>query len=417
MTHTSVSELLEGELEELLIAGSDVRVEVRPTGLNKYGCAPHPRDAFPLGSCTSSSPTPMAMRAVSEARGVLREAHARGRLVEFAHQTLERLRIELASLLRLDQVPGARIVFTPSGTDAELWASVLALGDGDTLRNIIVGPLEVGSGTELAAQGRHFSTTTPSGFPCEKGVSVDEGLSARIVTKTILLRDVQGEMRTPEELNAEAVTLVEEAIEAHERVLLHIVAHSKTGVHAPSLETVHKLVERFGDTVSVLVDAAQGRFSRRGLVEILDRGYMVLITGSKFYGGPPFSGALVVSPSMEPRIRAARLPPGAKTYFTAGELPSDGAWVRLRGQLDDAPNLGLLARWTAAIAEIRAYYQADERARYRILRAFEVMVPELLASSPHITLHAVAPKAFESDRLRLLESKTTVYPFILVKEG
>ena len=36
------------------------------------------------------------------------------------------------------------------------------------------------------------------------------------------------------------------------------------------------------------------RLGRTRLQKYLDRGYLVLVTGSKFFTGPPFSGALLV---------------------------------------------------------------------------------------------------------------------------
>ena len=67
------------------------------------------------------------------------------------------------------------------------------------------------------------------------------------------------------DLDAEVEALVDDHIGRGRQVLLHVVAHSKTGLHAPSLEAVNRLRARYGDRVLVVVDAAQGRFSRRGL--------------------------------------------------------------------------------------------------------------------------------------------------------
>ncbi len=410
-------DLLTGPIERLLVAGGDTRLELDPnTGLNKYGVGPAPRQALPFGSCTASSPSARAVQAAREVQAMLLQAHQRGGLERFAHQTLQRLRIELASLLGIDQIPEARLVLTPSGTDAEILASVLALGDGQRLCNIVVGPGEVGSGTTLAASGRHFSALTPRGGATDSGSPLAGGLDGLIELETIELRCDDGKMRSTKDLDAEARRKVERAAAAGHKVLLHVVAHSKTGAHAPSLATVAKLCDEHPEALSVMIDAAQGRFSRRGLLEVLDRGYMVLITGSKFYGGPPFSGALVVPPQMAPQMVGGEdLPQGADDYFSAAELPTE--WTRWRACLSDAPNLGLLLRWAAAMAEIRAYYQSDPEGRYAALRAFERLVPQILGDSDCVEVLPVAPPRLADGHMRLLESKTTVYPFRLHPPG
>src|SRR5258706_7643730 len=77
---------------------------------------------------------------------------------------------ELASLLGVDRVPGATIVLCPSGTDAELIALALVKGNSEqSIVNIVTGPTEVGSGSVLAAGGRHFDETLPGGGGATKG--------------------------------------------------------------------------------------------------------------------------------------------------------------------------------------------------------------------------------------------------------
>src|SRR5262249_46296743 len=156
-------------------------------------------------------------------------------------------------------------------------------------------------------------------------------------------------------------------------------AHSKTGVHAPSLLCVERL-RGISDDVVVVVDAAQGRFSRRGLRDVLANDYLVIITGSKFYGGPPFSGALLVPERFQPEQRGLnKLPSGFSDYFSAVEMPPTWNQIR-RAQLKRA-NTGLLLRWSAALAEMDAYYEVPSELRLRVLRFFEAKVPEILGES------------------------------------
>jgi hypothetical protein len=233
--------------------------------------------------------------------------------------------------------------------------------------------------------------------------------------RTVDLRTPGGTMLFESEIDAAVVELVVEASEADAIALVHIVAHSKTGVHAPSLACVERL-RQISDDVVVVVDAAQGRFSRRGLRDVLQKDYLVMFTGSKFYGGPPFSGALLVPQKFHPHNRGLnQLPAGFRDYFSAAEMPE--SWSEMRACLPAEPNLGAILRWSAAIAEIDAYYAAPSDARLRVLRIFEAEVPKILGGSDSVRMLPVFPPVYDDTSERLLESKTTVFGFWVQPPG
>lgn len=406
-------ELLARSLPATLLAGGDERLALcRETGRNQYGCSPQPVAALALGSCTASSISPRAYAAAGRVYDELKaQAGDLTGLWDLVHQRFLELRERLSAVMRFDRVEGTRVVLTPSGTDAEYLAAVLARGPTARLLNIVVAPREVGSGTVLAAGGQHFGTQTPRGESRRSGEFLKGGSPNEIEVVSVGLRGRDGLVVPGTELDAEVERLVDRGLAEGARVLVHVVAHSKTGAHAPTLACVQRLRAKAPEQVHVLVDAAQGRVSRRGLGDVLDAGYMVLFTGSKFYGGPPFSGALLVPPELDPPPSGLPLSEGMADYFTASELPTE--WEQLRAQLPTPPNLGLLLRWTAALVELEAYYQLDADVRLKILRAFESIVPRTLGASPYITLDQLAPPV-DGDRVgRVLESKRTVYPFWL----
>ncbi len=311
---------------------------------------------------------------------------------------------------------GVDIALAPSGTDVELLALALAAGnDRRPVVNILVGPSEVGSGTPLAAAGCHYDSRTPSGSRVVAGQPVDAALAAGVDVRTVDLRSSRGDMLSESEIDAAVIELFIEASEADAIVLLHIVAHSKTGVHAPSLACVERL-RKISDDVAVVVDAAQGRFSRRGLRDALKNDYLVIFTGSKFYGGPPFCGSLLVPPRFHPECRGlSSLPTGFGDYFSAAELPE--SWTDLRQSLPGEPNTGLLLRWSAAIAEMDAYYRVPNDLRLRVLRFFEAEAPKILGESNVIRMLPVFPPLYDDSTHRLLESKTTVFGFWVTPPG
>jgi hypothetical protein len=233
--------------------------------------------------------------------------------------------------------------------------------------------------------------------------------------RTVDLRTANGVMHSESEIDAAVIELFVEASEADAIVLLHIVAHSKTGMHAPSLACVERL-RKISDDVVVAVDAAQGRFSRRGLREVLQNDYLVMFTGSKFYGGPPFSGALLVPSKFRPTNRGLnRLPDGFADYFSAAEVPE--TWSEIRQHLSQEANIGAILRWTAALAEMDAYYEVPSDARLRVLRFFEAEVPRIFGGSSVIRLLPIFPPVYDDTAERLLESKTTVFGFWVTPQG
>jgi hypothetical protein len=274
---------------ELLTSGSDSRSDLDAVGLSRHGWSPAPRaGVLPLGSCTASTPSQHAFTAAASAHEELRQAARERPFAAVMEDQWAAVRRELRSALLPSASDDVDIVITPSGTDAELVATLLALGDRRRpLTNVVVAPAEIGSGSALAASFRHFDALVPRGAVSERGAPIDAATAALVRLAPVRVRAGDGMMRPREELDAEVQHVVEGAVAAGHRVLLHVVAHSKTGAHAPSLACVDALTARHSG-VAVVVDAAQGRFSRRGLSRAMHAGRLVIVTGSKFYGGVPF---------------------------------------------------------------------------------------------------------------------------------
>jgi hypothetical protein len=287
----------------------------------------------------------------------------------------------------------------------------MALGDRSrSLCNIVVGPQEIGSGSSTAAAVLYFDSVIPHGPSQTKDTPVVSDIADLVHVETISLRDADGRVLEPEDLNAATEELVHQALAKHERVLIHLVAHSKTGVHAPSIPMVRMLQHKYPGDVMVVVDAAQGRFSRQGLLSVLSEGFLDLITGSKFYGGPPFSGSLMVPGCYDHIVRTLPpLPVGLGNYFSRWDFPKE--WSNIISKLPYDYNLGLLIRWAAAVEAMRAYYSVPGLTRFAILRRFEGVVPREYAKFPWFELDKVNPVQFPAGEERLLESKTTVFPF------
>ncbi|TWU59005.1 hypothetical protein Poly51_17900 [Rubripirellula tenax] len=365
--------------ETLATTGSDRRLIPGPDGSNPYGAGVVPDGAMPLGSCTCSSPS---WRAVKASRRTLEKLKQSADPKQTGSQILSDVRATLRRCLQLS--PSTDIALTPSGTDVELLPlAVMASNSDCRITNIIVGAGEVGSGTSMAASGCHADTLLPDGSVAVRGAAVNRLLAGRVDVRSIPIRDPSGEPLSMIEIDDRVTANVIEAASHGHRVLVHLVAHSKTGIHAPSVSLIDRLKRTLGDQVMLVVDAAQGRLAADAYQDALDRGCWVSVTGSKFFGGAPFAGALL-APSGVDASAIRTCPAELASYFCRGSLPE--RWDVNFGANDDWMNVGLLIRWAGAAAEIESFFNIPPTTRQRIADRFRVAVRENFYGSNSVGL-------------------------------
>ena len=400
-------------LDDLLVRGGDPRLALdRTCGLNEYGCGPFPApDTICFASSTAS---PISERAYQRA-GLAREKLTRSAIavgLEDAFDArIEDMREEFRSSLRLSAVE-ADIVFSPSGTDSQLHALYLA-GTllGSRLTSIVVGADQTGSGTAFTARGRHFSSITAS----ERAVRKDAPI-AGLACDSVALPLIEGATDIRARANGDLAVLdaIEVAVAGGSGVLLQIMDSSKLGWRAPSEACLEEIASRWPDEVQVVVDACQMRLSRRRIRAYLERGYMVLVTGSKFFGGPAFSGALLVPTTLARTLDpCAAIPPGLVDYAACSDWPK--GWAALRSQFERRPNLGQWLRWEAALEEIRAYYDVPDEFRALALRELRIGIESLIALSPSLRPFGTSARSCAADDEEF--SGTTIFPFTLHRDG
>ena len=200
---------------------------------------------------------------------------------------------------------------------------------------------------------------------------------------SVAIRDAEGRARPLADVSAEVLAAVERAVNDHRRVLLHVLDAAKTGIGAPALADVAALKQRFGDAIDIAVDACQARLGPEAVAGYLAEGWLVQMTGSKFWGGPPFSGALLVPKSF--LMRSERLAPvlgTLRSYMARSEWPA--AFGPARDTLPDVHNLGLLTRWQAAIHEAENYAGFPPEASIQRTRQFMSAVAQALAIHPEL---------------------------------
>jgi hypothetical protein len=356
----------------LLTAGGDERIRSDPaTGRNRYGVMATPRpDEIFLSSSTASSITPRAYRAVEAAWDAL--AGDRG-----GHAGLESWFDSLrARLNTLFGIPGGEVVLTASGTEAELVALTVARGIlAGPIANIVVAPAETGSGVLRAAAGRHFLNSTPFGPGGRAGAPLGGWEDERIEVVAVEIRDADGRMREAAAIDGEARGRAEAALAAGRDVVLHRLETSKTGQSGVSEDAAGAIAAGAPERVVVLVDCCQLRCSRRRIRRYLARGFMVAVTGSKFFGGPPFSGALLLPPAILARIGRLTPPAGLSDYASRLDWP-EALRARMSLAWANDANLGLGLRWVAALEEMERYYATPDALRRDVMSHFAHYVRE-----------------------------------------
>lgn len=377
---------LAAPLELVLSEAGDARLQVDPLrGLNRYGTAPRPRpEAIHFSSSTASSVSDYGFLLSDEIRRRLlrRSVQADGPAWS---QLADGVRKEIAGFLGLAAGEGD-IVLAASGTDTELLAVLLALAAAPNRRtlNVLIAPEETGRGVVLAGEGRYFDDITATGVAVTKGAAVWPDRD--IVTCCLPVRDIRGRVRSTEAIVADLRDEVGAALARGDRVLVHVLLGSKTGISAPPLEVVDALRRGREDEVDVVVDACQLRVTPSLLGALVRRGWMVQITGSKFLTGPAFSGALIVPSAMRARREAAaRLLAAAPGVGSGEDWPAD--WRMEAGRAAAAPrSYGMLFRWIAALGEAtllsalprslcRHAFQRFRSALHERLEASPVLVP------------------------------------------
>ena len=341
-------------LECILVAGGDSRLIIDPeTGLNRYGTVPRPRpEAVHFSSSTASSVSDYGFMLCDMFRRDLATAVLRDgvSLEALRVQATDAVITQILGLLGLDPWE-ADVVLAPSGSDTELLAVMSALAAADQpLTNILIAPEETGRAVALAGAGRFFDNIAASGATVSKGEEAWPGRSIEV--KQVAIRSPDGRPRAVAEIESELSQIVRAALAQGRRVLLHVLACSKTGLKAPPADCVTEIVAMAPDQIDVVVDACQMRTPFEEIAGWARLGWMTQLSGSKFFTGPPFSGALTLPPAYRKRATGVRAlleaAPGV------GRPEDWNAWWRPRlawPTLCRPASIGPVFRWVPALAE------------------------------------------------------------------
>lgn len=333
-------------LASVLVSGGDARIRLDAQGRNQYYASALPSDALAYGSSTISSISDHALQMLIGQWGDRIDQPVNA--TDYA-EGLAALRQRIAAYFGLtDTMPGTAIVFAASGTDLE-YAGLAAALDGRPLTAVLLGRDEVGSGCVHSAAGRFFAAETATGARVVAQAAIDPAFAGTELID-VAVRDVVGRPRSSAAVAADLSRHIERAEANGRRAVVHVVHGSKSGLTLPAITDVERLVALHGDAMTIVVDACQLRIAPAIVRRYLDLGCVILMTGSKFAGGPPFSGFALVPAALQ--ARAQDLPEGFRRIAARAEWPVD--WPGA-DHLTQSGNFGLLLRLQAALIEMERF--------------------------------------------------------------
>lgn len=356
-------------LEEVLVSGCDERIFTHPeTGKNKYFLNPLQSEGlFQRGSCTCGTLTSAGL------------VSARSFLSSYPHRLYESLIAEQAGRIRSLFSPEDEfdVFFGPSGSDM-MYLPLLfqaLLQPSRPIVNIVSCPEELGSGSKLAAEAKYYADFNQFGERVPKEQLLHPELTARV--DYLAARGDDGRIVDRKEVIKGIVANNPDAA-----LIGNLVFGSKSGI-VDDLD----IVDEVNADVMWVVDMCQFRTDNALVHNLLKKGVMVMITGSKFFQAPPFCGALLVPRSWTEKLRRVTdcTPVGYfKDLFSAYDIPAN--LPALRAPLNYRENDGLRLRWHVALDEMEAYAQWPSEASNGLIREWNQALSTRLQASPYFEL-------------------------------
>lgn len=402
--------------EYLLMAGGDLRLNIDEIDLlNKYGCRPFPRpEAFTFASSTATSVSNFAFDKSDKARSILIKESLKNGFKNTAIDFSESLKNSIKKIFKLSDA--CEIIFSPSGTDSSLQvAAITQIITDKEITHILVASDETGSGVPAALKGCHFENNTALNFPAKKGDKIAGFRDVDLIK--IPLRDENGQLKSTPQLDAEVFNAISRTNQLGKHIVLHVMDHSKLGYQSPSEDMLEKLHLLQDLSLQVIVDAAQLRLDPSDIQNYLQKGYIVSITGSKYFTGPPYSGALIFPECVSKLVKSVKnnLPEGLNKYYNHSDWPV--SWF-CSNDLSDGFNYGSNMRWKAAIVEMERYYRTPILYRNMGIEMFCNFVEDSITEAPFLTLlcadenneNPYQTKEFGIRNIR------TIFPFFILKD-
>jgi uncharacterized protein len=413
----TIIENLAKPTEYLLMDGGDLRLNIDEIDLlNKYGCRPFPRpEAFTFSSSTATSVSNFAFDKTDKVRSILIRNSLKNGFKNATIEFSELLKNNLKKIFKLSEE--SEIIFSPSGTDSSLQiAAITQIFSNKEITHVLVASDETGSGVPSALKGCHFENTTALNFPVNKGDRIEGFRDVDLIK--IPFRDGNGALKSSKQLDEEVYDAIYKTNEQGRHIVLHTMDQSKLGYQSPSDELIKKLNKLPKVSIQIIVDASQLRLDPRDIQHYLNKGYSVTITGSKYFTGPPYSGALLLPKNVSKVLNSVKksLPAGLTQYYNHSDWPI--SWF-CSNALSDGYNYGSYMRWYAAMFEMDRYYKTPILYRNMGIEMFCNFVEDSINDASFLEpiygnetkTNSYSSKEFGIRNIR------TIFPFFILKNN
>lgn len=357
-------------LLQILTSGCDERIFLRPeTDANKYHLNPLKYEGlFHRGSCTCGTLTPSGHVTARE----FMDAYSEDRYEGIVKDQTKRLQ----ALLRETEEDQFHVFFGPSGSDM-MYLPLLfqaMMHPGQEIINIVSCPEELGSGSKAAAENAYYAEWNQFGERIPMGEKVCEEVQSRV--HFLDARASTGHI-------VDRKQAIRDLISKHpgQPLVGNLVFGSKSGIKDDLA-----IIDEFKEGVMWVVDMCQFRTDRTLIHDLIGKGVMIMVTGSKFYQAPPFCGALLVPKQWTHKMAPlpAAVAKGFERLFTAYDFPT--ALPAVREQLPHFKNVGLRVRWEIALREMEAYMAFSQEEANGLIRRWSQVVTGRLAQSDYFRL-------------------------------
>lgn len=404
-------------IETILQDGGDVRIELDPqTQLGKYGTRLTPKEnVINFSSCTANNITQTAYTKACQIRDEwlkFIDTHPDD-IENMLTEEYSKIKSKILALLGIEQTHD--IVLSPSGTDAEYIANYLihSLNSQKRIINIVISPLEIGNGSIHAASDRYFSIKSPN----NTSANLYEKIRQPNIDKMeqISLRDEEGNIKTQNELFQELHSIVKQYDTPNTVIIVHSIDSSKTGIGGPTMSTITQLEESISHAqVYRIIDAAQLRIAKENIMIYSQEKSMIIITGSKFIGGPPFCGAVLVPKNISLNISEPLPAQGLNCFFNHCCFSKSMRSIANQFPLDF--NIGLLMRWLLAIDTMEQFYQLNTNDIEAFLNDIYQAISRIFSHYPDFIL-SNNPPLQRSDKNHYWDEIPTIYTFEVIHPG
>jgi hypothetical protein len=350
------------DYNKIIYSNNDFR-NISDKNINLYGINQSTYKLIDFSSATANHPSEYSYKKVLS---FFYKNKLKFKDPDFFIKIQKKIKKEISS--NFNNIP-KKIYLCPSGTDAEYLS---LLGKEKKILNIVFGINEIGSSIRQTASGKIFSKKAPHGNFKKTNLKLD--ILKKKYIKNIFLPISENNLFTKEkERNSYKLEqIVGNNIKSYDKIIIHLVYSSKSQKIYPNIKTIQKINRKYKQ-VKIVVDACQFRCENKTIIKFLTEGYDVIITGSKFYSGPPFCSAYLTNQEIA-KLDSKDI----NKIFNDYELV-----------LKPKVSYGLSFRWFFALNEMALFNKIPTRDKLKIMLKLIKIINRCIRSNEYLEIKKI----------------------------